>query len=181
MPNRYRDRLCRIRGFTLIELVMIIVIVSVLGVLAVTRYQPTEITVSIEADHLARDIRHMQMLAMTWGQTLRFTIFPGNNGYRVTCASGIAVAPCNGAAAVIDPATGALFETPVPPGLNGVAVAGAAFDVDALGRPGTWTAGAPPTFTLAIAVPAANFILTSGGEASTVSVARLTGFVTVVH
>jgi len=39
-----------------------------------TRYHdPAETTVSVEADHLARDIRHMQRLAMTWGQTLRLT------------------------------------------------------------------------------------------------------------
>src|SRR4030067_1181614 len=77
----------RAGGFTLIELTMVMVVVGILGAVVLTRYhQPTEITVSIEADHLARDIRHMQMLAMTWGQTLRLTTAGAR--YSVTCASG---------------------------------------------------------------------------------------------
>jgi MSHA pilin protein MshC len=163
------------QGFTLIELVIVLLVVGVLGAIGMMRYyKPTEITVSIEADHLARDIRHMQRLAMTWGQTLRFSILPGNNGYRVICASGSAVPPCNGAVtAVTDPATGAPFETPVPPGLQeSVTVAGAALDIDALGRPvaaGVLLNG-DTTYTL-----------TGGTETSTVTVARLTGFVSVVY
>lgn len=175
MSNRTREYPRRIGGFTLIELTMVIVIVSVFGAVAVARYhQPTEITASIEADHLARDIRHMQRLAMTWGQTLRFSILPGNNGYRVICASGSAVPPCNGAVtAVTDPATGAPFETPVPPGLQeSVTVAGAALDIDALGRP---VAGG------ALLNGDTLYTLTGGVETSTVTVARLTGFVSVVY
>jgi len=136
-------------------------------------YKPTEITVGIEADHLARDIRHMQRLAMTWGQTLRFSILAGNNGYRVTCASGADVPPCNGALAVTDPATTTAFETPVPPGLqSGVTVAGAALDIDALGRP---VAGG------ALLNGDTTYTLTGGTETSTVTVLRLTGFVNVVY
>jgi len=175
MPNFNRERQHRIRGFSLIELVMIIVVMGILGIVVLTRYRPTELSVSIEADRLERDIRHMQMLAMTWGQPLRF--IPAGASYSVRCASGGAVAPCNGAAAVIDPAIGAAFTRTLEPGVT--ITAGAAFDVDALGRPGTWAAG--PTFTLTAAIPAANFTLTGGGETSTVSVARLTGFVNVVH
>jgi len=81
-------------------------------------------------------------------------------------------------APVVDPATGAAFNRLLE---SNVTVAGAGFDFDALGRPGTWAAGAPPTFTLSIAVPAASFTLTGGSETSTVSVARLTGFVSVVY
>lgn len=164
----------RINGFSLIELVMIIVIVSVLGAMTVVRYyKPTEITVSVEADHVARDIRHMQMLAITWGQTLRFSILAGNTRYRVTCASGSAVAPCTGAVtAVTDPATGTPFETPVAGLQNNVTVAGAALDIDALGRPVTGSAllNGDTTYTL-----------TGGPETSTVTVARLTGFVAVAY
>lgn len=174
MPNRSRERPCRIRGFTLIELVMVIVVVSILGAVVLTRYHdPAETTVSIEADHLARDIRHMQTLAMTWGQTLRLSILAGNNGYRVTCASGAAVPPCNGALAVTDPATATAFETPVPPGLqSGVTVAGATLDIDALGR---------PVASNVLFNGDTTYTLTGGTETSTVTVLRLTGFVTVVY
>ena len=176
MPNHHRLCLRRIGGFTLIELVMIIVVVSILGFVVLARYHdPAETTVSIEADHLARDIRHMQRLAMTWGQTLRFSILPGNNGYRVVCATGSATPPCSGAVtAVTDPATGAPFETPVPPGLqNGVTVAGATLDIDALGRPLSGVG--------ALLNGDTTYTLTGGTESSTVTVLRLTGFVDVVH
>lgn len=172
MSNRYHRCLCQIRGFTLIELTMVIVIVSVLGVVVLGRYhQPTEITASIEADHLARDIRHMQGLAMTWGQTLRLT--PTGASYSVSCVTVSVTPPCN-ASPVNDPAvtdeagnpafTRALKES--------VTVAGATLDIDALGRPvaaGVLLNG-DTTYTL-----------TGGTETSTVTVARLTGFVTVVY
>lgn len=176
MPNRQNhERPSRTKGFSLIELVMIIVVMGILGIVVLTRYRPAELSVSVEADRLMRDIRHMQMLAITWGQALRFT--PAGATYSVRCASGSAVAPCNGAAAVIDPAIGTAFTRTLTTGVT--ITAGASFDVDALGRPGTWAAG--PTFTLSTAIPAASFTLTGGGETSTVSVTRLTGFVSVVY
>jgi prepilin-type N-terminal cleavage/methylation domain-containing protein len=173
MPNRSRERPCRIRGFTLIELVMVIVVVSILGVVVLTRHhEPAETTVSIEADHLARDIRHMQTLAMTWGQTLRLT--PAGASYSVTCASGSVTPPCNGVApvndpAVTDPTGNSAFIRTLE---NSVTVAGAALDIDALGRP---VAGG------ALLVGNTTYTLTGGTETSTVTVAQLTGFVTVVY
>ena len=157
----------RMQGFNLIELVMVMVIVAVLGIVAMTRFQSTEVSTTVEADHLARDIRHMQMLALTWGQTLRLT--PTGGSYSVTCASGSATPPCNGAAAVTDPASAAAFTRAFQPG---VSVAGAALELDALGRPvsGGTLLTADRSFTL-----------TGGAETSTVTVARLTGFVDVVH
>lgn len=165
MPNRYRERPCRTRGFTLIELVMIVVIASVFGAVAVARHQPAEMTVSIEADHLARDIRHMQMLAMTWGQSLRLTT--AGASYNVSCVTP-GPAPCN-LAQVVDPATAVAFNRPLE---SNVTVAGATLDIDALGRP--LTGGALLTVNTI-------YTLTGGTETSTVTVFPLTGFVTVVY
>lgn len=177
MPNQLdRERSSRIRGFSLIELVMVMVVVAVLGVVVLARYhEPSATAVSIEADHVARDIRHMQMLAMTWGQTLRFT--PAGSGYFVRCASGSTTLPCNGGSPVTDPADGLAFSRSLGAGsVSGISfTVGASFDFDALGRPGTWSAG--PTFTLSSA--AASFTVAGGSETSTVAVAPLTGFVTV--
>jgi MSHA pilin protein MshC len=173
MLNRSRKRPRRIRGFTLIELTMVLVVVGILSVVVLSRFHtPTETTVSIEADHLARDIRHMQALAMTWGQTLRLT--PAGASYSVTCASGSATPPCNGVFPVNDPAVTDEAGNPAFTRTlkESVTVAGAAIDLDALGRP--VAAGAlfngDTTYTL-----------TGGTQTSTVTVARLTGFVSVVY
>lgn len=166
MLNRSRERPHQARGFTLIELAMVIVVVSILGVVVMTRYhQPAETTVSIEADHLARDIRHMQMLAMTWRQTLRLTA--AGTDYSVSCVTA-GPAPCN-VAPVVDPATAAAFNRTLA---SNVTVVGATLDIDALGRPVTGGAlfNGDTTYTL-----------TGGSEMSTVTVTRLTGFVSVVY
>jgi prepilin-type N-terminal cleavage/methylation domain-containing protein len=173
MPNRHRHCPRRIRGFTLIELVMVIVVVSILGVVVLTRYhEPAETAVSIEADRLGRDIRHVQLLAMTWGQTLRLTM--AGTSYGVTCASGSATPPCNGALPVNDPAITDQSGNPAFTRTlqSGITVAGAALDLDALGRPvsGGVLINGDTTYTL-----------TGGSETSTVTAARLTGFVSVVH
>jgi len=155
------------RGFTLIEFLVVAVVVAALGAIALPRFQPAETTVNIEADHLARDLRHMQMLAMTWGVTLRFT--PAGGSYSVSCASGSATPPCNGASAVVDPATGSSFVVALQ---NNVTVAGSALDMDGLGRP---VAGG------ALLNADTSYTLTGGSKTASVTVQRLTGFLTMVY
>lgn len=159
------ERSCQNRGFTLIEFVVIMIVLAALFVVVLARHQPTENSVSIEADHLARDIRHMQMLAMTWGQPLRLTA--AGASYNVRCVTA-GPAPCN-VAPVVDPATATAFDRPLEPN---VTVAGAALDVDALGRP---VAGG------ALLNGDTTYTLSGGTKTSTVTVSRLTGFVSVVY
>lgn len=172
MPQRCHNRYFRTRGFTLVELVMVIVVVSILGVVMLTRYHdPAETAVSVEADRLGRDIRHVQILAMTWGQTLRLT--PAGATYSVSCVTPGATPPCNVSPvndpAVTDPTGNPAFTRTLE---TGITVAGAALDIDALGRPvsGGALLNADTVYTL-----------TGGSQSSTVSVARLTGFVSVVY
>lgn len=179
MPNRKREYPHRIGGFTLIELVMIIVVIGLLGIVTLTRYQPAELSVSIEADRLARDIRHTQMLAITWGQPLRLSA--AGNAYSVSCASVSVTPPCNGAGPVTDPSNGEVFTRTLQPGVT--FTAGVSFDFDSLGRPGTWSAG--PTFTLSLNPGApmvvVSLTLSAGSEMSVVSILELTGFVSVAY
>jgi len=159
----------RQEGVTLIEITIILIVIGALGAIGLLRYQPAESGVGYQADRLVRDIRHMQMLAMTWGTTLR--LVPAATGYSVRCASGAATAPCNGAGTVIDPADGLPFQ--YSPFENGVTLAGSNLEIDSLGRPvagGVLITAANPSFTL-----------TGGSKVSTVTVQRLTGFVTVVY
>jgi len=163
------------RGFTLIELTIVIVVLAAFGAVALLRYQPADSGVGYQADRLARDIRHMQMLALTWGMTLR--LVPSATGYYVRCASGSATTPCNGAGAVTDPADGQPFQySPLDNGVTldvkRLAVNLANFDIDSLGRP-----------VVSGVVDTANsiFTLTGGAKTPVVTVLPLTGFVSVVY
>ena len=107
---------------------MVMVLMAVLAATAAVRWNTTDSTAGYQADLLARNIRHMQMLAMTWGQSLRLTVTSGS--YSVRCVTP-GVAPCN-VVPVIDPATGRGFAVALE---NGVTLTGNNFDVDSLGRP----------------------------------------------
>ena len=149
-------------GFTLVELVIVIVIVGVLSAYAVMRNSsPATYALLSQAQTMASDIRHVQSLATTWGKSLRITAVVGANGtYSVSCvASG--AAPCN-ASPVINPATGAAFSVALQQGavLSGPAT----LDISSLGQPSA----------------SAIYSVNTGGPNMEVRVAALTGFVTVI-
>lgn len=152
-------------GWTLAELVMVLVIAAVLGSLAVMRFRPLEAQSLQQADRLRNDLRHMQMLALTWGRPLRLTAAAGS--YAVSCVSAGA-APCN-ASPVINPSTGQPFSVPLESGLS-LSGPGFTLDFDALGRPlnGAALISANATFSLA-----------GGGTARNVLVSPVTGFASV--
>lgn len=151
----------RAKGFTLIELIMVMVMLGILTAVAATRWNSTDATAPSQADLLARNIRHMQILAMSWGQPLQLSV-TSSTTYAVSCVTSSATSPCN-ASPVIDPASGLAFSVAL---VNDVTLAGAAATIDSLGRPVPVTAGT--TYTL-----------NAGASTWTVSVAPLTGFTTV--
>lgn len=151
-------------GFTLIELVVLMVLLAVLAVAALPRFDAAETTAGFQADRLARDIRHMQMLAITWSQPLKLTT--AGSGYSVSCPAAGTTPPCN-ASPVIDPASGKAFQVSLE---NAVTVSGGPLEVDSLGRPrsGASLAAANTVFTL------------SGGSSSfSVTTAPISGFTQV--
>ena len=158
------------RGFTVVELVVALVLVGILAAIALARWGSIGAnTVSYQADELARNLRHTQMLALTWGQTLRLNVVSAVQ-YSVRCVDATAPAPCNGTNTVTDPATGAPFVV----NLDNVTLAGSSVDFDSLGRP---LAGG----ALIGANPARSYTLTGGAHTSGVTLRPLTGFVEVVH
>lgn len=98
----------RAQGFTLIELVTVLLLVSILAVAAVNQWPGSGINLAAQADQLVNDIRYTQSLAMNRGQRYRINLaadrywisdaggtvtlaLPGSGATVVTLNSGIAL------------------------------------------------------------------------------------------
>lgn len=143
-------------GFTLIELVMVMVIIGILAAMAAPRMSLTDSSVHAQAAQIARDIRHVQMLAMTQGGTLTFTSL--SSSYNCTNSS---------SAIITDPATQQPLNFTLS---NDVTLTAASVSFDSLGRP--VSAGS-------LLSAAVNITVSGIGQSATVSVSPVTGFVTV--
>lgn len=159
-PRFFSPRNCR--GWSLLELVVVLVVAAVLALFAVRTFQPKEALALEQAERLRNDLRHMQMLAITWGQALRLTT--AANSYSVGCVTAGA-APCN-VTPVIDPATGRSYSVNLEPGLT-LAGPGFTLDLDTLGRPRNGAA---------LTTANATFTISGASVARTVVVAPITGF-----
>jgi len=155
MNRRFRQHgsISHSAGFTLIELVAVMVITATLSVLLLSRFSHREATEPAQADQLARALRHAQALAMSQGGALIFDV-----------VSPTAYSISNGTSPIRDPAG----ELQIFSLKNGVLItAGADLKFDTLGRPvnGSTLITSPRTWTL------------SGG--ASVTVQPVTGFVTM--
>lgn len=78
------------RGFTLVELVTILILIALLAFTAIPRNPTLALGAGAQVDQLAADIRFTQSLAMTHGD--RFRINLAATSYQITDSSGVAVA-----------------------------------------------------------------------------------------
>lgn len=163
-------------GFTLIELVVVMMLVAAITIIVLMRVQPAESSTPVQVDRLVRDIRHVQMLAMQWGVPLRLTSTAV--GYSVVCVSGSATPPCNGASPIVDPADPARPGGYVVALANSVTLNLASINFDGLGRP----CAAPCTALADVQTTATTFSLTGGSRPpSSVTVRPLTGSTAVAY
>ena len=144
------------RGFTLLELVIVTVILGTLAAFAVPRFAPADNTIAAQADRLARDLRHTQTLALNQARTLDFDI-QSATAYRVSF----------GGSTVTDPATLQPFTMTLD---NNVTLAGTDIAFDSLGRP--VDAGS-------LLATARVFTLSGSTRSATVTLTPVTGFVRV--
>jgi len=146
----------RIKGFTLLELVIVLVILGTVSALAIPRFAPSDNTVAAQADRLARDLRHAQSLALSQGRTLDFVVQSATT-YRVSF----------GGSTITNPATQQPFQVTLD---NNVTLTGTDTGFDSLGRP--VSAGV-------LLGTARVFTLSGSSRAATVALSPVTGFVTV--
>lgn len=146
-----------IAGFTLIELVAVMVIMVTLGMFALPNFSHNDATVPAQADQLSRALRHAQSLAMSQGRSLTVDI-QSTTRYAIT--DGATATP------VRDPGGEEQDYTLE----NGVTLAGNDIEFDSLGRP--INAGK-------LVASAQIWILSGTANTATVSIQPLTGFVTV--
>jgi prepilin-type N-terminal cleavage/methylation domain-containing protein len=160
----------RTRGFTLVEMLVVMLVLSVLAVTVGMRWNDTSTILPYQAELMARNLRHAQLLAMTWGQNLQVVVVTPTN-YMVRCVVASATVPCNGAGPVMDPASSSgTFNVVLS---NNASITGPALlAFDRLGRP------VNPATSALLAVTN-SYILSDGTVTWTARVSPITGFVTV--
>ena len=147
------------RGFTIIELVIVIILLAILAATVSMRMPGEGINLGAQAEQLASDVRYTQSLAMSRGQRFRINFTAGT--YQITDAAGVAQNhPSTGLTTAVSLGTTVL--SAYNPPLNNSYLA-----FDSLGVPYT-----DPTTALAALV---TLTLTSSGVAMSITVAPQTG------
>lgn len=155
------------QGFTLLELVMVFVIIGILVAMAIPRLALTDSSVHAQAARIARDIRHVQMLAMSQGRTLTFESL--GNGYQ--CGFDDIPAPST-VVVIDDPAVSQANQQDCVFTLdNNVTLSTGRISFDSLGRP------VDSNRVLIAALVA--FTVNGATQSAALRVTPVTGFVTV--
>ncbi len=152
-------------GFTLFELIIVIILMAILSLGVYLKWPGSSINLAAEAQQIANDIRYAQSLAMTNGQRYRF-VKTSANTYQIVNNAGTAIKLALGNT-TMTLNSGISFGT-----LSNLPNSLIAFD--GLGIPYTDTA-TPGTALSATATIA----LTASGDTVTISIAPETGRVLV--
>lgn len=147
------------RGFTIVELITVIVLLAILSAVAVSAWPGERINLSAQAKALASDIRHAQNLSMTRGVRYEF-LRTSSSSYQISTVSGTNVTTRNLGSTIT---FGTLANLPN----NLVAFDGRGVPYVNASSPGTALA---TTATIAI---------TADGATKTISITPNTGYVSI--
>ncbi|MHB1951452.1 MAG: pilus assembly FimT family protein [Acidiferrobacteraceae bacterium] len=151
----------RTAGFSLIELVVVILLAGILAIAAMDRLPGPALDLGAQADQLASSVRMVQSLELTRGASYCLNVTAGS--YEITdqgCTTPIA-----------DPATGITMNA-FGPGIT-------ASTNFANGYVAFFGAGVPYASQTAPLSAAATITLSNGGSSRTISIAPETGYVSV--
>ncbi len=159
-------RLQKIQGFTLIEVIMVIAIISLLAIMPFFNFPSASLNLDGQAQQLANDIRYTQSLSMTKAQRYRLVITTGSSSYQILNTAGTAARFASGNTTVTLN-SGISFGTLTNLPNNLIAFDGNGIPYTTTGSPGTALAAN------------ATIPLQSSGSTKTVVILPLTGKVNV--
>jgi prepilin-type N-terminal cleavage/methylation domain-containing protein len=162
-PAVRTDRCIRRAGFTLAEMLMVLLVLAIATAMVLPYRSTTETPAQSAAQEAASDLQYAQSLAITTQAPITVAFSTANRSYTVSNQSGTLTHPMTGRAYVIDFRTARGFQNVVVQ--NPAFGAGSSVTFDATGAPDN----------------AGSVTLRAAGSAYCLSVAAATGNVTVAR